>query len=110
MLRHFGCAALPRGNCIWRGRPSLLPLTGQESCGLARQCLSLSTSNPFPQEGRGKRPSRHRSFLQALLTLALALIPLAGAGAHEIVGNRFFPATLTIDDPGVNDELAVPTI
>jgi hypothetical protein len=30
--------------------------------------------------------------------------------AHEIVGNRFFPATLTIDDPGVNDELALPTI
>ena len=30
--------------------------------------------------------------------------------AHEIVGNRFFPATLTIDDPGVNDELALPTV
>jgi len=30
--------------------------------------------------------------------------------AHEIVGNRFFPATLAIDDPGVNDELALPTI
>ncbi len=32
------------------------------------------------------------------------------AHAHEIVGNRFFPATLTVDDPGVNDELALPTI
>jgi len=32
------------------------------------------------------------------------------AHAHEIVGNRFFPATLAIDDPGVNDELALPTI
>src|SRR5579872_4040627 len=30
--------------------------------------------------------------------------------AHEIVGNRFFPATLAIDDPGVNDELAFPTV
>jgi hypothetical protein len=29
--------------------------------------------------------------------------------AHTIVGNRVFPATLTIDDPGVNDELALPT-
>src|SRR5262245_32784808 len=29
---------------------------------------------------------------------------------HEIVGNRFFPATLAIDDPGVTDELALPTI
>jgi hypothetical protein len=30
--------------------------------------------------------------------------------AHEIVGNRFFPATLVVDDPGVNDELALPTV
>ena len=42
--------------------------------------------------------------------LAIALIPLGEAIAHEIVGNRFFPATLGIDDPGVNDELAVPTV
>jgi hypothetical protein len=42
--------------------------------------------------------------------LGLALMPLAEATAHEIVGNRFFPATLAIDDPGVNDELAFPTI
>ena len=32
------------------------------------------------------------------------------ARAHEIVGNRFFPATLAIDDPGVTDELALPTV
>ena len=38
------------------------------------------------------------------------LIPLGQSAAHEIVGNRFFPATLGIDDPGVNDELALPTI
>src|SRR5258708_26745807 len=42
--------------------------------------------------------------------LALALIPLGGSVAHEIVGNRFFPATLGIDDPGVNDELSLPTV
>jgi hypothetical protein len=42
----------------------------------------------------------------AMLAATLA----ASAHAHEIVGNRFFPATLTIDDPGVNDELALPTI
>jgi hypothetical protein len=38
------------------------------------------------------------------------LIPLGQSAAHEIVGNRFFPATLGIEDPGVNDELALPTI
>jgi hypothetical protein len=42
--------------------------------------------------------------------LALAVIPLSESAAHEIVGNRFFPATLGIDDPGVNDELSVPTV
>jgi hypothetical protein len=42
--------------------------------------------------------------------LAMALIPISGSVAHEIVGNRFFPATLTIDDPGVNDELSFPTV
>ena len=46
----------------------------------------------------------------ALSGAAIALVPLSGSTAHEIVGNRFFPATLTIDDPGVNDELSLPTI
>src|SRR5246127_565102 len=40
----------------------------------------------------------------------IALIPLSGGVAHEIVGNRFFPATIGIDDPGVNDELSLPTV
>jgi len=42
--------------------------------------------------------------------LAIALVPLTPSAAHEIVGNRFFPATLGIDDPGVNDELSIPTV
>jgi hypothetical protein len=41
---------------------------------------------------------------------AIALVPLTQSVAHEIVGNRFFPATLGIDDPGVNDELSLPTV
>jgi hypothetical protein len=46
----------------------------------------------------------------AVLAGSAAAFSLNLASAHEIVGNRFFPATLTIDDPGVNDELAFPTI
>jgi hypothetical protein len=42
--------------------------------------------------------------------LAILLVPLSECAAHEAVGNRFFPATLGIDDPGVNDELALPTV
>jgi hypothetical protein len=45
-----------------------------------------------------------------LLGLAIALVPLNASLAHEIVGNRFFPATIGIDDPGVNDELSLPTV
>src|ERR1700704_4764393 len=46
----------------------------------------------------------------ALPGLVVALATADHVQAHEIVGNRFFPATLNIDDPGVNDELAIPTI
>jgi hypothetical protein len=47
--------------------------------------------------------------LAAVLAASTALSTTL-ARAHEIVGNRFFPATLAIDDPGVNDELALPTV
>jgi hypothetical protein len=43
--------------------------------------------------------------------LAACAALLAGASmaqAHTIVGDRIFPATLAIDDPGVNDELTLP--
>ena len=46
--------------------------------------------------------------------LALAPLLLFGvsqqASAHCIVGNRFFPATLIVEDPCVADELALPTV
>src|SRR6266403_877833 len=51
-----------------------------------------------------------RVWRAGLSGFAMALVPLGAAVAHEIVGNRFFPATLGIDDPGVNDELSLPTV
>ena len=50
--------------------------------------------------------------------IALAVRPLAiisavcasPATAHGIVGDRFFPATITTDDPAVADELSLPTV
>jgi hypothetical protein len=59
---------------------------------------------------RANSSCRHPLPLFTIVAAALAMPPLGGAAAHEIVGNRFFPATLAIDDPGVNDELAVPTV
>ncbi len=47
----------------------------------------------------------------ALLAFACSLaMPETEALAHVVCGNRFFPATLTMDDPGVGDELSLPTI
>ena len=51
-----------------------------------------------------------RHLRASLFGFGIALSPFHESIAHEIVGNRFFPATLGIDDPGVNDELAVPTV
>ncbi|HKW93528.1 MAG TPA: hypothetical protein VJX92_16655 [Methylomirabilota bacterium] len=38
------------------------------------------------------------------------LLSAAPAAAHGLIGQRFFPATLSIDDPFVADELSLPTI
>ncbi len=42
------------------------------------------------------------------LAVPLLWVDMA-AQAHGVVGDRFFPATLAIDDPFVADELAIPT-
>jgi hypothetical protein len=47
---------------------------------------------------------------RAVLCAGAAASISVAAIAHEVVGNRTFPATLAIDDPGVADELALPTI
>lgn len=46
----------------------------------------------------------------AVLSISMALAAPAGAHAHGIVGERFFPATITTDDPFAADELALPTV
>ena len=49
------------------------------------------------------------SRLGAALLLGALFIP-AGADAHGVIGERFFPATISSDDPFAADELALPTI
>src|SRR5215468_1575479 len=49
--------------------------------------------------------------LKRLLVAAAIIATMAdvqAAGAHGIAGNRFFPGTLTFDDPAVADEAIVP--
>lgn len=53
--------------------------------------------------------ARHRwAILLLLPTLALAFPALAAA--HGLAGQRFFPATLAVDDPFVADELSFVTV
>jgi hypothetical protein len=47
----------------------------------------------------------------ALLFIVISLLILiSDARAHCFVGNRFFPATLNVDDPCVADEMSLPTV
>jgi hypothetical protein len=49
--------------------------------------------------------------LCALLGVTALLVSAVGpAEAHGVIGRRFFPATLTIDDPFVADELSLPSV
>lgn len=48
--------------------------------------------------------------LKGLFALACASLAATPAFAHAIAGNRVFPATINTDDPGVADELSLPTI
>jgi hypothetical protein len=51
---------------------------------------------------------RRRAALAA--ALMLAAVPAAPLQAHGVIGQRFFPATITTDDPFAADELAFPTV
>ncbi len=53
-----------------------------------------------------------RTFRRALRASAVyaPLAAAAAAGAHGFVGDRFFPPTITSDDPFAVDELALPTV
>jgi len=49
--------------------------------------------------------------LSVSLSILLAFLGTAyPAWAHGLIGQRFFPATLKIDDPFVADELSLPTV
>jgi hypothetical protein len=55
------------------------------------------------------RPARV-STIAALAVAAVTCGTTTPVLAHGVVGQRFFPATLAIDDPFVADELSLPTV
>jgi hypothetical protein len=46
----------------------------------------------------------------AFVTAVVIMLSAGVAHAHGLIGKRFFPATLGVDDPFVADELSLPTI
>ena len=52
----------------------------------------------------------NKRFVVCLTIVALLFVAVPPAGAHGLIGQRFFPATLAIDDPFVADELSLPTV
>lgn len=57
-----------------------------------------------------QNPFNARSVAAAATLLVVLLASNSSALAHAVCGNRVFPPTLTVDDPGVGDELSLPTI
>lgn len=53
-------------------------------------------------------PCYRRALPRAQLAAAFMILPTA-AFAHGVVGARFFPATMAVEDPLAADELALPT-
>lgn len=51
-----------------------------------------------------------RTILFRAVALAAGTMVASAAQAHGILGQRFFPATISSDDPFAADELALPTI
>jgi hypothetical protein len=78
------------------------------------------SSGASPGEGTLTRFFRRPSpakFAKGLLVITCVLtfgsvmpITTPSARAHGIAGNRFFPGTLTFDDPAVSDEAVVPNL
>src|SRR4029450_1801983 len=58
------------------------------------------------QEG----PMTGKTLFACLLAVALVFSTLESTHAHGLIGKRFFPATLAVDDPFVADEMSLPTI
>ena len=50
-----------------------------------------------------------RASVWLVVAVAAAVLPVSG-DAHGLAGKRFFPATITTDDPFVSDELSLPTV
>ena len=90
----------PAGRHLARLRgQSHTPFFGRRGLEAARRARAIQGSQML------RTPTKRRLGALAAVCLVSGASPTL---AHTIVGNRVFPATLAIDDPGVNDELTLP--
>ena len=75
----------------------------------ARLCIHFQLLTPFMQFHQIGFSCFTNLGLLPVVAAGLLLTPSAGR-AHGFAGARFFPATLTTDDPFVADELSLPTL
>ena len=113
-------AARQRRSCDPRAarprRSSRLSRPAQSGSGASPR--SLTVVRRARLSARARIPSDSRLSFMPIRIIRLAAGALGGASAaglwlapdaHAVCGDRIFPATLAIDDPGVTDELTVPT-
>jgi hypothetical protein len=75
-----------------------------EPCPFARVRLGARRRYGAPYRRTG-----FAALLVASCALGAALGRASTASAHGVIGQRFFPATLSTDDPFVADEMSLPT-
>lgn len=71
--------------------------------------VTLETLKPVSINSSGYVAARFAGAFFAVLAFWIFLLHSA-AQAHVVCGDRVFPTTLTMDDPGVSDEVSLPTI
>lgn len=53
---------------------------------------------------------KYKALVASFVCITTLLIGVASASAHGLVGKRFLPSTLVVEDPFVNDELSLPVV
>jgi hypothetical protein len=73
------------------------------------RAFSVKTAAPLRIERNAMQSSSRALALCALFFAAASILPRV-AQAHGFAGDRFFPPTITTDDPFAADELSLPTV
>jgi hypothetical protein len=86
-------------------------MNSKDSWRWRSECMSRSNhSDIASRKRRADSPSFDSIPVKVAIGTMLVVVFSTPASAHCEVGNRVFTATLTIDDPCVEDELSLPTI